>query len=419
MGQVFISYKGDQESWAARVADTLQSFGVDVWRDHGAGNGIRVGQQWRPELEAAIRQSTDMVVLWSEALMRDATSVAHQEINFMQQLVRERGSGRFIPILLDDAPVDRYWPLAPYQGEISLKPLFAKGGSAGADTIGDPEWYGAMLRLLELFDIRDVVEVRYLVAAMSRAQAVELLTKPEEWAQDLAAYKSILALREKTVPFDADQYGAAPDDWRPFPHLPELAEQTIADLIFDYDFAKRQHILNTGNKPKWVLVSYSSRMLSSDPETRRNAREAMAGKCLVVVDPLSLLHRAVFQHLVNSWGLQARDDAFVIGLAPCEYQMHADFRQTMPAVSKQMKILLDTAYDKFAQPFAADDQCVLEVGHHHQFARWLQVAADGIVAAGRSPLRFGAMNPAFRRKVRTSAPASPGSGVVVMGGATR
>ena len=219
----------------------------------------------------------------------------------------------------------------------------------------------------------------------------------------------------RRVPFDPDQYGSTPESWKPFSHVPELHEQTIANLIFNYDQAKRQYIVDDGGKPKWVLVSYSLDLLSDDGDRRKRAREALDKKCLVVLDPMSLLHKTVYKSIVNTWGLQGRENAFVIGLAACEVQMHADFRQTIPALSAHMKSLLDATYDRFAEPFARFEQCVLEVGHEHQFARWLQVAADAIITAGKSPLRFGSMNPAVRKRVRSSVPATPGAELVRMG----
>jgi hypothetical protein len=410
---VFISYKGVDESWAARVAETLDSFGVTVWRDHGGG--LSPGDTWRPELEIAIKQSDHMVVLWSQSLMKDATSVAHQEINTMNSLIKAGGRQRFVPMLLDDASIDKYEPLAPFQGEDSLRRLYLKYGAQNADQVHDSEWYTAMLRLLEFFDVRNVVAVPYLVGAMTRHQALELRDSPQAWAQDQNAYEAVRALREKTVPFDPDQYGDTPESWRPFSHVPELQEHTIADLISNYDMAKRQYVVDAGGKPNWVLVSYSADLMSDDVERRKRARDAMDGKCLVILDPISLMHKKLYKSIVNTWGLQGRDNAFVIGLAACEVQMHADFRQAIPALSAQMKSLLNTTYDRFAEPFDPVDQCVLEVGHEHQFARWLQVAADAIIAAGRSPLRFGSMNPAIRRRVRSLAPGAPGAGLVRMG----
>lgn len=416
MPQVFISYKGEEESWAARLADTLESFGIDVWRDHGVSKGIRISEQWRPELQVAIQRSADMIVMWSQKLRGDATSVAHQEINLMKQLMDQGSNRRFIPVFLDDAPIANYWPLAPYQGEISLRPLYAKAGADGARSISDPEWYTAVLRLLDLFEVRDVVEVRYAVAAMTRLQATDLQAHPETWAQDVPAYKAVQELRLKTAPFGPTKYGPSPDDWIPFPHVDELAERTVGDLITNYDQAKRRHAIDYGKRPKWVLISYSSHMLSNEAEDRKTARDVMGNsKCLILLDPISLLHKSVYQNIVNSWGLQGRQNVFVIGAASCAYQLHADFRATVPSVVEQMGNLLDASYGKFAQPFDAGEQCVLEVGHPYQFSRWLQVAADAIIAAAQSPLRFGTMNPQFRDRVRSKVPDAPGASLVVMG----
>jgi len=320
-----------------------------------------------------------------------------------------------VPVFLDDAPIDKYEPLAPFQGEDSLRPLYLKYGAQRADQVHDSDWYTAMIRLLEFFDVRDVVAVPYLVGAMTRNQAIDLRNSPQAFAQDQNAYEAVRALREKTVPFDPDQYGSTPELWRPFAHVPELQEQTIADLIFNYDAAKRQYVVDAGSKPKWVLVSYSADLLSDDAERRKMARNALDNKCLVILDPISLLHKTLYNSIVNTWGLQGRRNAFVIGLASCEVHMHADFRQTIPALYAQMKSLLNTTYDRFAEAFDPVDQCVLEVGHEHQFVRWLQVAADAIITAGKSPLRFGSMNSATRKRVRASAPGAPGAELVRMG----
>jgi hypothetical protein len=189
----------------------------------------------------------------------------------------------------------------------------------------------------------------------------------------------------------------------------------IADVIQEYDQAKRDYVINTGGKQKWVLTSYSADFVSTDPDRRKRAREALHGKCMVVLDPLSMLHKTVYQTIVSNWGLQGRENIFVIGLAPCYFQMHADFADMLPELAAQMKAMLSGIYDRFAQPFDPEDQCVLEVGHEYQFARWVQVAADTIIAAGKSPLKAGMMSSSFRKRVRSSAPDAPGAGLLVMG----
>ena len=274
MAQVFISYKSEDGSWAARLADTLTGFGLNVFRDHSTKNGIRIGEQWNAALDAAVRRSTHMVVLWSKKLKDEyATSVAREEITLMRQLQQQGGTQRFVPVLLDGSPIDRHLELGPYQGEISLERLYARVGPAGADKIRDPEWYAALMQLLELFEVRDITEVRYAVGAMTRKQATDLQRDPARWAQDLDAYKAVQALRLKTLPYDPDQYGDTPDDWKPFPDT----ATTIGDLITDYDKAKRHHALQQEKVPKWVLFSYSSQLLSDEKEDRdRVEREAMS-----------------------------------------------------------------------------------------------------------------------------------------------
>ena len=91
MSQVFISYKSEDESWAERIADTLESFGVNVWRDHAAENGIRVSYKWDDEIRAAIGDSTTMLVLWSKNLETDANSAAYVD-RFLADLEIEHGA---------------------------------------------------------------------------------------------------------------------------------------------------------------------------------------------------------------------------------------------------------------------------------------------------------------------------------------
>jgi hypothetical protein len=241
-----------------------------------------------------------------------------------------------------------------------------------------------MLRVLALFDVRDVVEVRYVIGAMTRKQAVELVTNPAKWAQDESAWEAFQAVRKMTVEFDPNLYGDTPDLWKPFSHIPGFETVTMGEVVSQYDRARREHMRNSNKKPNWVLMSYSDGLLSEDPQVRKLAREALKSKCLIILDAVSLLHRSIYQNLVTSWGLQARENAFVIGLSACEYLLHTDFRSTMPQMTRAFRNLLDTTYDRFGQSFEPDDHCVLEVGNHDQFARWLQVAGDDIIAAAKS-----------------------------------
>ena len=59
---VFISYKSEESSWARRLAETLRGFGLKVWRDHDAIDGIRVAEEWSvvDNLSGGLCKSTDL-----------------------------------------------------------------------------------------------------------------------------------------------------------------------------------------------------------------------------------------------------------------------------------------------------------------------------------------------------------------------
>src|SRR5690349_15822774 len=87
--KVFISYKSQQETWALRLAATLRSFGLNVWRDHDADEGgIRLGESWSDEIRTGVRDSEKMMVLWSELISGNASTVVHQEINEMFKYIQ-------------------------------------------------------------------------------------------------------------------------------------------------------------------------------------------------------------------------------------------------------------------------------------------------------------------------------------------
>jgi len=104
---IFISYKSQEENWAKRLADTFRGFGLTVWRDHDAGNGIRVSEKWSDEIRNGIRDSRVMIVLWSALIANDSTTVVHQEVNEMNSLIKNDPTGqrRFVPVILDGTSI--------------------------------------------------------------------------------------------------------------------------------------------------------------------------------------------------------------------------------------------------------------------------------------------------------------------------
>lgn len=416
---VFISYKSQQETWAKRLAETLRSLGWRVWRDHDAGNGIRVSEVWSEEIRNGIRASRSMIVLWSNLIATDATTVVLHEINEMKALLQndETGQRRFVPVNLDGTALNNFEPLRGYQADVSLQSLYQQYGDDGAYSVSAVEWFGALKTLIEALGIRDVMEVRFVVAAMTRAQAQQLYDEPATYCISQDAFLLMCEMMQKTAPFAVERYGNSPNDWKPFPQLnPTL---TIRDIIDAYDDDKREESRARNEHAKWILVSYSDEIVAPSYQVRQSARASInSGPCLVIIDPVSLMHRDVFNFIITNASLHNHPDSFVIGVAPFVALMHNDLYDTTLQIDDALQQYIETAYDRFRRPFVPSNRtCVMNIEHEFQFMRWLQVAADGIVKANKSPMRSSgkAPHPANLQRMRRSVSRKPESEVINMG----
>jgi hypothetical protein len=393
--QVFISYKSQQESWAKRLAETLRGFGLTVWRDHDAKDGIRVSEKWTDEIRNGIRSSKVMIVLWSKLISQDAGSVVHQEIEEMDDMVKndQTGQHKFIPVKLDGTTTNNYQRLSSFQADVSFQELYQKYGDSGASKASSIEWYGTIKTLAEALDIKDLVEMRYVVAAMTRSQAEQLEADPNKYANDSATLKLMCDLMQKTnVKFDVTRYGDTPDDWQPFPQLENVS---IKEIVNTYDYEKRTDAFTRNDHAKWIIVSYSADVLSGDAQTRQKAlNEIEEGPCLVIVDPVSLMHREVFNRIITNGSLHNQKETYFIGVSPFVALMHGDLYDKVNEIDTLLESnYLQTAYSRFKLAFIPNNRMyVMNVEHEYQFFRWLQIAADKIVLANKTPLRLRSMN---------------------------
>lgn len=413
---IFISYKSEEESWAKRLAKTLRDFGLRVWRDHDPGDGIPVARVWSNEIKNAIKSSEKMIVLWSNLLLSNAASVVHEEINEMATLIQNdpTGSRHLIPVSLDGTSTNSYNNLGTLQNDNSFQNLYEIHGATGANDVKTIEWYSAVKTLIETLGIKDVMEVRFVVAAMNKTQATELRDDPAAHSQDKNLLTKMLAVMDKTSAFNIDRYGNLPDDWEPFPQL----NASIKDIINQYDADKRVHFQNNRDYAKWIVVSYSEEMFSANAAERANARNSIANKpCLVIVDPVSLMHRDIYNSILQS-GLQNHPKAFFMGIAPYVSQMHQDLYNLSNDLENELEQYLQVAYERFKKHFEPVNQtCVLGVDHEYQFMRWLQIAADNIVKFGETPLRAQPrkINQARFQRLEMEVGSQPGADVLKMG----
>ncbi|MGH6730131.1 MAG: toll/interleukin-1 receptor domain-containing protein, partial [Sphingomicrobium sp.] len=91
MANIFLSYSRDDAEAAGRVARSLEDAGHSVWWDQH----INAGSRFSKEIDAALRASELVVVLWSESSI-ESTWV-------QDEAAVGRDSGRLIPVVIDGA----------------------------------------------------------------------------------------------------------------------------------------------------------------------------------------------------------------------------------------------------------------------------------------------------------------------------
>lgn len=386
---VFISYKSQQASWAIRLYDTLTDFGLTVWLDR---ERIRIGEEWRDEISEGIQNSQRMIVLWSHLVRDNIDSVVHLEIDEMAHIKGQDNSRRFIPVQLDDAPLKTI--LAPYHADLSLNQLVSYYGNEGAYQVPVPTWYKSIERLLQTLGINDLVEIRYVVAAMNRSQAQQLHDNPGLYAhqpQTLEMMKSVLQISSQ---FDVSRYGDSPDDWVPFPQL--AGRLTIRELVSSYDLAKKDwYKREQRGRANWFIASYSDALFSTELEKRDSAHATILnGPCLLILDPLSLMHRHIFDTIISGMGLPYQPDTYVIGIAPFISTMHMEMYESARQIDETLSHMLSAAYARYRDPFDPYDRlCVLNIADDRHLTRWVQAAADSIFLSRKTPLRYGGPHP--------------------------
>jgi hypothetical protein len=91
MSDIFISYKREEQEVARRLADAFEAFGWEVWWDPK----LRAGEHFDDVIEAALKTSKCVVVLWSRAAVesRYVKDEASQALKF----------DKLVPVRLDDA----------------------------------------------------------------------------------------------------------------------------------------------------------------------------------------------------------------------------------------------------------------------------------------------------------------------------
>jgi hypothetical protein len=103
MPAVFLSYARPDAPAVDRIARDLRSHGVDIWMDR---QDLVPGNEWLPQIEAAISRAEFMLVFISEASLRSRWVQEEYKKAFENQA--EASGTRLIPILLENVNLPRF-----------------------------------------------------------------------------------------------------------------------------------------------------------------------------------------------------------------------------------------------------------------------------------------------------------------------
>jgi hypothetical protein len=368
---IFISYKGEQESWTRRLHEDLTRLGYSVFYDHGEG-GLRADAQgFDDQLRARMRNARHLVLMWSDDIGADSYVI--REID----LWKEGPSGRSTVVLLDDVAVSAQLPAGAhnYREFIPLKQTY---GSEGAEKVPTTEWNKAVLRLVrEALDDGQpradrLTEIPLVVVAMTSEQAAEL-DEGQNAAVAQQTLDEVLQLSFVTGRIDSARYGATALDWQPF-----RAGESIGSLVNRFEVARRRHRADDDRLlPRWpLLVSYDHVLTATNPTDEELDRLQQDGS-LVVVDSMSLLHRKVRDAVVQV-GLHTAPNASILGIGPvlpAPESPAESYEQLEKALFTEL--LMNRAHERSRGDFHPGvGGCVFNITRSYDLARWLHMAAD-------------------------------------------
>jgi hypothetical protein len=397
---IFISYKSQQNSWAARLSEDLDRYGYTVFVDHDTAAGLKVGQAWEQQITHAIRHAEHFLVLWSDLIT--VGSYVLKEIDIRRQ------SGRPVVVVrLDDSEGMQILNTADHEFREFVDLHTAAEVAA---EVGFFEWNRAVRHLVDqVLNAREgggrIIEIPVVVIAMTRDQAREVATG-KRIVHDVrdGAFARLMDLLRETVPFDSERYGDRPEAWHPFEPDLDVGDPSVEEVIYEFDRAQRRwYREHAGDRSDplvpHVFVNYGCAL--RNPRTRTRARDRVQdGPALVVFDPISLVHEAVHAEVISN-GLHTLNQAFVIGLGPRISSALPPVRTYLTDLERALfdGLMMTDPHERARAPFRPTlSTCVLNVGRSFELSRWIQVASESILTrTGRARTR---MAPAYEPYLR-------------------
>jgi hypothetical protein len=106
MPHVFVSYVREDSDSVTRLAETLSSFGINVWLDR---DSIKAGTRWKDAIRDGINQGAFFAACFSRAYGERSKTYMNEELTLAVEELRQRPTDQawFIPVLLDACQMPR------------------------------------------------------------------------------------------------------------------------------------------------------------------------------------------------------------------------------------------------------------------------------------------------------------------------
>jgi hypothetical protein len=311
---VFISYTKDDRPWAERLHRELFELGLDAFWDRSS---LKAGENWNNQLERALAESNNLVVLWSTKA-KENDWVDHEATMFYQGLWKFSAQ----PVAIEQKMIEQKMiyvyldrDFAPYRHIQGVTEFRETGVYAlGADKVSAELWTRVVTRVYDAVkNSSAALGIPLLIFAATKDQINKVVV---DQRPGFLKFASCLAELLKGIGMKHDQllsqYDVNRSDWRPFG-----GTCTIKDML-DHDRLQMNKLPNA--MPfRWEYIG--EKFWSQQPADRQ-AIEAEVAKLLrpnlavVVIDPISFYVPEIYGSFDMIKDCFDNENAIIIVLSP-------------------------------------------------------------------------------------------------------
>ena len=207
------------------------------------------------------------------------------------------------------------------------------------------------------------LEIPVVIAAMTSDEAAKLeqqaLKDIDVSRCEKIRYRKLKKRLKGSVAQLFAQYGRRREDWRPDPQPQQTIEAIFSEVAshFNQDPQREARI---------TLRFCSTHFFAQDDKTRLQAWDELSWSgCILVIDPISLLHPVIYRRLLQSeMGANPRVAVAAVLLSPIVLNNEAADQQ----IKQEIKLRMQRAFVRSDWYF--DPLCNLQLESLHNFHRW-------------------------------------------------